>query len=162
MTTSPCASGCGSCAGCGTSTHQSCCGSSAPIVLTEGEGALLRRLAAVLYLPMGQFILLPKWAEPEEGMPILSPVLLDTASDSLEVVADRAELLVALANQGLLTLDFDLPLQNYDYGIYYRAELFREFTQRFASAPQGRPVLRRGSIAITQKGLEWAEGCVEG
>ena len=112
-------------------------------------------LTAVLYLPIGQFILLPKGADWAEGTVILSPVLLNDEHDTLEAAADRADTLVSLARKGLLTLDFGIPLTNCTYEVFYRSDLFREFTLRFRAAPEGRPLLRRGSAAITPAGLEW-------
>ncbi len=142
-----CQTGCGGC-------HASCGGCSP--TLTASQQALLQTLASVLYLPLGQFLLVPKGGYPEDGTLALSPVLLETEDDTLEQVMDRADALVALARAGLITLDFDLPLSNYSYEVYFRSALFRTFSLQFAHAPKGRPVLRRGSIAITSTGLAMA------
>jgi hypothetical protein len=68
-----------------------------------------------------------------------------------------ANLLVALARMGLISLDFGVPLSNYPYDLYYRSDLFREFTANFQNRPEGKPVLRRGSMAITGAGLAYLE-----
>lgn len=106
---------------------------------------------------MGQFILLPPGADYEEGTVILSPVLLETAEDTLEAVMERANTLVSLARKGLVSLDFGLPLTGYAYEGYYRSALFREFSAQFRSHPDGKPVLRRGSVSITQQALNQLE-----
>ena len=112
-------------------------------------------LTSVLYLPIGQFILLPQGADWTEGTVILSPVLLNDEHDTLEAAAARADALVSLARKGLITLDFGIPLSNCTYEVFYRSDLFREFSARFRGAPEGRPVLRRGSAAAAPAGLAW-------
>ena len=129
-----------------------------PLRLTAEEQSLLSELSSVLYLPLAQFILVPKGGDWEEGKLILSPVLLEKEDDTLEAVAARADVLVSLARKRLLTLDFGIPLENYSYGIYYRSDLFREFSSRFRNAPEGRPLLRQGSMAVTEPGLAAAAG----
>jgi hypothetical protein len=142
-----CNRSCNSCGGCGGHSPQ----------LSQRQIDFLNELAQVSYLPLCQFVLVPKGCYPQEGTVILSPVLLDTESDSLEEVMSTANLLVALARMKLISLDFDIPLSNYSYEIYYRSALFREFTANFKDRPEGSPVLHRGSMTITGGGLGYLE-----
>ncbi|MCD8144150.1 MAG: hypothetical protein LUD79_02225 [Oscillospiraceae bacterium] len=141
-----CSQDCSGCAG-GCSAHLP--------ALNPAERELLHQLSSVLYLPMAQFLLLPKGGAYEDGTLILSPVLLETEADTLETVMERAEALVSLARKGLISLDFDLPLSNCTYEVYYRSDLFREFSARYGHVAEERPVLRRGSVAVTERGLDW-------
>lgn len=132
------------------------CGGRSP-VLSARQIDLLSRLAQTPFLPLCQFVLVPGGCLPEEGKLILSPVLLEGEHDTLEEVMSTANLLVALARMGMITLDFGLPITNYSYEVYYRSDLFREFSVNFRGHPEGRPVLRRGSLAITGAGLDYLE-----
>ncbi len=84
---------CGSCGDCG----------SGELFLTEPELALLRRLGETAFLPaaagndMKRPVYREEWAWPEE---IYSAALL------------------GLAAKGLVRLDYDMPLKNFNYGAY--------------------------------------------
>lgn len=142
-----CEKSCDRCGGCGGHNPQ----------LSPRQVEFLNQLAQLSYLPLCQFVLVPKGCLPEEGTTILSPVLLETERDPLEQVMSTANLLVAMARLGLISLDFGVPLSNYPYDLYYRSDLFREFTANFQNRPEGKPVLRRGSMAITGAGLAYLE-----
>lgn len=92
--------GCGG--NCGNCTRAGNCGGCAGagvLELTEGEIGLLGRFAQIPFWPVA------RRADSE------SPVCL-------EEEGMRPELLSALALKGLIRLDFDLPLGNFDYSAY--------------------------------------------
>ena len=105
--------GCGGCGGCGRRE----------IVLTPPEAALLRRLGEVAFLPVAR-------RRDEE-----TPVYLEETD---RPPAEYGEALAWLRLKGLITLDYDLPLENFDYAAY------REY-----------PV--HGSAALTAAGQEAVE-----
>ena len=88
------AGNCGGSAGCG-----SCGGSAGVLELTEAEIGLLGRFAQIPFWPVA------RRADSE------SPVCLEEESM-------RPEWLSSLAVKGLIRLDFDLPLKNFDYAAY--------------------------------------------
>nr|WP_325184928.1 hypothetical protein [uncultured Oscillibacter sp.] len=88
-------SNCGSCRGCG--------GCRREIVLTPPEAALLRRLGEVAFLPV---------ARRRDGE---TPVYLEEADYS---PAECGEALAWLQLKGLVSLDYHLPLANFDYAAY--------------------------------------------
>ena len=90
--------GCESCGGCG-----SCGGCRREIVLTPPEAALLLRLGEVAFLPV---------ARRYSGD---TPVYLEEADYSSE---QYGEALAWLQLKGLVRLDYDLPLVNFDYAAY--------------------------------------------
>lgn len=103
--------GCGSCGGCG-----GCSGRE--VVLTPGELELLGRFARLAFLPVAR-------RSGDE-----TPVYLE---DGPSAAPSRAAELTALRLKGLISLDYDLPLSNFDYAAY-----------------EGSPV--RGSMALTAAG----------
>lgn len=92
-------SDCGSCGGCGS------CGDGCrrEIVLTPPEAALLLRLGEVAFLPAAR----RKDSE--------TPIYLEEADYSPE---ECGEALAWLQLKGLVSLDYDLPLVNFDYAAY--------------------------------------------
>ncbi len=112
-------SNCGSCGRCG-----SCGGCNRrEIVLTPPEAALLLRLGEVAFLPV---------ARRQEGE---TPIYLEEADYT---PAECGEALAWLQLKGLVSLDYDLPLKNFDYAAY------------------GEKLLR-GSAALTAAGQEAVE-----
>lgn len=105
---------CGGCGGCG---GGSCGGCGGALELTQPELDLLRRFAQLPFLPVA------RRADAE------TPVCLeDTASPETLSAA-----ILGLAQKGLIRLDYDLPLSNFDYAAYGSC-------------------LHRGSMALTARG----------
>lgn len=111
---------CGGCSGggCAGGGCGACC-SGDSIYLTQAECELLRTLGQLAFLPLTRRL---------DGE---TPVLLGGAEASGETI-------LALARKGLVSLDYDMPLQNFDYSPY-----------------SGYPC--RGSIALSARG----QGVVE-
>lgn len=89
----------GNCGGC---TRAGSCGGSAGagvLELTEAEIVLLGRFAQIPFWPVAR--------RADSEMPVC-----------LEEESMRPELLSALAVKGLIRLDFDFPLSNFDYAAY--------------------------------------------
>ncbi len=108
-------SGCGNC--CGN------CGSCGEIVLAKGEIDLLRRLGEIPFLPVAR-----RMEDP-------APVYLEDRQYSPQ---EYTLFLQCLEKRGLITLDFDKPLQGADYSAY-----------------AGCPV--HGSLALTARGQQILE-----
>lgn len=111
---------CGNCSGC-TSGCSSCSGCARDLVLTEKEMAFLQYLGQVAFLPVAR-----KMGEE-------TPIYLEEG--------DREEnslLLLVLEKKGLISLDYDKPLKNFDMSAY-----------------SAYPV--HGSIALTERGQKVLE-----
>ena len=93
------ASECGSCGGCGSRGG----GCRREIVLTPPEAALLLRLGEVAFLPV---------ARRHGGE---TPVYLEETDYA---PAEYGEALSWLQLKGLVRLDYDMPLKNFDYAAY--------------------------------------------
>lgn len=92
-------SGCGGCGGCGSC---GCC-NRREMILTPPEAALLRRLGEVAFLPVAR------------RYDSETPVYLEEADYS---PGEWGEALAWLQLKGLVTLDYDMPLTNFDYAAY--------------------------------------------
>lgn len=115
-------SGCGSCSGnCGHCGGCSGCGGS--LVLNGGEIGMLRRLAQIPFLPVAR-----RADDP-------APVYLEDSDCSVE---EYSLILQCLEKKGLITLDFDKPLANFDDSAYAAYPL-------------------RGSMALTKRGQSVVE-----
>ena len=102
-----CSGNCGSCGGC-----------ARELTLTEGELHLLDTLSEIPFLPVAR------------KMGDLDPVYLEENRYSVE---EYSLILQCLEKKGLISLDYDKPLKNFD-------------TSAYAAYPI------RGSMALTQRG----------
>lgn len=112
-------SGCGSCSG--DCSH--CSGCTGALVLNPGEIGMLRQLAQIPFLPVAR-----RTEDP-------TPVYLE---DDACTVEEYSLILQCLEKKGLISLDFDKPLVNFDHSAY-----------------EAYPI--RGSMALTARG----QGVVE-
>lgn len=109
--------------GCGACCGGSCGGCGDTLLLTQGEIDLLLRFAQLPFFPVAR-------RQDSEA-----PVCLEDGPAAAE---ELSRLLTALEKKGLIRVDYDLPLSNFDYAGY-----------------GGYP--RRGSAALTAAGQQVAE-----
>lgn len=88
---------------CGACCGGSCGGCGGTLELTSAELDLLRQFAQLPFLPVGR-----RW-ESE------TPVLLDVEHDDPKAVSAA---IIGLSQKRLIQLDYDIPLQNFDYENY--------------------------------------------
>lgn len=137
------------CGGCG---HHD----SVEITLSRAEAALLARFAQCPYLPLARFLVYSSREDELEAVG-MSAVFLDDGTD-LDQVKETGRLLEHLEELGLITLDYDIPLSNYDYAEYEASELYAGFRGTVAegAARPGflfdTPDLQKGSMALTDLG----------
>lgn len=89
--------------GCGACRGGSCGGCAGELTLTQAEIDLLDLLAQSPFLPVA------RRADSE------TPVCLEAGAATAETWADA---ILGLHQKGLIELDYDIPLQNYDYREY--------------------------------------------
>jgi hypothetical protein len=139
----------GGCGGCGSSGGR-------VIELNEEERAFLLEMSQLPFLPLARFVYIASDSE-ENKTVALAPVYLTGEHDSLDDVMKMREILQSLAAKRLVTLDYELPLVNGDYGVYKESDLYREFRggpEEDGGSSYGRPALELGSIALTPLGRE--------
>ena len=151
-------SGCPSSISCGGCQGGCCRGKR----LTPLELELLFRLQQIPFLPLARF-LLKSSRSPHLCSVALAPVYLLEEDDSLETVKETGRALLSLEEAGLVTLDYDIPLQGGSNALYAQSPLYQEFVQVAAqgSALPGavfdQPALEMGSMAVTPRGLALAD-----
>ena len=111
--------GCGNCNG----NCASCSGCAGAMTLTEAEIRMLRRLGQIPFLPI---------ARRADSM---DPVFLE---DALHTREEYSLILQCMEKKGLITLDYDQPLTNFDAAAYAAYPL-------------------RGSMALTTRGQQILE-----
>ncbi|MDL2206126.1 hypothetical protein LJC33_04355 [Eubacteriales bacterium OttesenSCG-928-N13] len=114
------------------------------------------------YLPLAQFTM-SSTQEDEVYAVALAPVYLGTPDDDMQQVKQLGEQLMELSNAGLITLDYDIPIEGYPYQEYNDSALFRFFqdTVKEGSTMHGSLFdtanLELGSMAITELGIARAD-----
>lgn len=127
------------------------------------EQRFLTILAQYMYLPVTRF-LLRNSAEEELIAIALAPVVIDDLADTMDTVKQNGQILSSLEARGLISLDYDLPLDGYDYQGYRDSELYRYF-ERTVEESCGQPgflfdtaELETGSMALTEAGMALFQG----
>lgn len=147
-----------------------CCGHThAPIPTPDGlspvQVDILLALRQRQCLPVACFTLL-KADDASLQSAALAPVYLSAADDTMEQVKQLGRELSQLEEMDLLTLDYDIPLQNYPYDEYKNAALYAYFVQTVAEAasrPEAiydTPHLDLGSMALTDVGEEMVDNII--
>lgn len=128
------------------------CKGCTPSSLSEEERHLLDLLSQQAFLPIARF-LLQNPENPELSFVMAAPVFLETPEDSPEAIRVAGNALLSLRKRQYLTLDYDLPLDGFDYGAWEQSRHYQDFA--FASQSKDAvPVLERGSAALTLQGQE--------
>ena len=153
------------CNGTNSENHQhghGCCKDREPLHeikkgLQEKEIEFLMNLAQTPYLPLGRFLMKSSKSSHLEAV-AMAPVYLNSEADSMEFAKDNGLILKKLQDKGLVTLDYEIPLQNGNYTTYSNSSLFRYFTETVEAGAQEENFifdiaeLELGSIALTFQG----------
>ncbi len=145
-------------------SHGSCCGHDQPrtIELSRQACDFLLTLAQIPFLPLARFLMTSTKSAHLESV-ALAPVYLIDGTETVAQVRERGDMLLHLEELGLITLDYDEPLQGFDYGLYQNSAVFRALEELIQEGLQrkeflfDRPVLERGSIAPTALGQQAME-----
>jgi hypothetical protein len=126
---------------------------------TAEETAFLRLLSQAPFLPIGQFLLKSSRSDHLESV-ALAPVYLTDKRDSMESIHMNIKALKNLEQYGVITLDYDIPLENYDYTVFEESEAYRYF-QDTVTESRNNPdfifdtaALEFGSLALTGLGQD--------
>ena len=128
-----------------------------PAELTKNQKDFIHQLSHYHYLPVARFTLEDS-REEDFVSTALAPVFLRSAADDMDLVKEAGAFLQKLEDMGLITLDYDMPLNGYDYEEYKTSELYKYFCETVeegATRPNflgNTPVLELGSMALTGAG----------
>jgi hypothetical protein len=146
--------------------HCGCGHTHAPIPAPEGLSPMkvdiLFALRQRKCLPVACFTLLKTDDDARHSI-ALAPVYLSATDDSMEQVKQLGQELSQLEEMDLLTIDYDIPLQNYAYEEYRNSELYAYFVQTVAEAAKrpeatyDTPGLDLGSMALTDAGEDMVD-----
>ncbi|AFQ43463.1 hypothetical protein [Desulfosporosinus meridiei] len=146
-----------------TDSEKDCSHAHDPLTFTKGEIAVLQDLVRNSYLPVSRFVMSSS-KEKEARFASLAPVYINAIDDSLEKVKEIGGVLSGLEKKRLISLDYDIPLQNYDYTLHTNSVLFAYFTETVNEGKKKPSFLcdtaeiELGSIALTELGEKvWAQ-----
>ncbi|MEN6350994.1 MAG: Abi-alpha family protein [Syntrophomonas sp.] len=130
--------------------------------INNKEITFLRELVKCNYLPVSRFIMSSS-IEEEARIVSLAPVYINSIDDSMEMVKEIRTILAELEKKGLISLDYDIPLQDYDYTQYTKSALFLYFQETVNEGKRNPSYLfdtaeiELGSIALTDFGEKVSE-----
>ena len=129
--------------------------------MTENQKDFLHLLSHHHFLPVACFTIMDS-QEQDFITTALAPVFLHSVTDDMKTVKETGTFLRKLEDMGLVTLDYDIPLEGYAYEEYKASALYEFFCTTVAegaSKPNflgNIPVLELGSIALTELGQQIA------
>ncbi len=148
--------------GCSGCTGNCKCHGHGAVQISEQEKSFLVILAQTPFLPMARFTMSSTQSEDLQSV-ALAPVYMTDGKESMEQVQENRELLLSLEEKGLITLDYDQPLQGYGYEEYSRSSVYEMFraTVEEGGKKEGflfdTPNLELGSLALTALGQDAIE-----
>jgi hypothetical protein len=127
------------------------------LTFNSKEISFLKEFAKCNYLPVSRFIMSSS-IEEDAWLESLAPVYINSMDDSMETVKEIREVLSELEEKGLISLDYDIPLQDYDYAQHTQSALFAFFKETVDEGKKNPSFLfdtaeiELGSIALTELG----------
>ena len=140
-------SGCGGC----------CC--HREVILSEDEKQFLSLLAETPFLPVTKFLLKSTKSDHIESV-ALAPVYLTDKNDSMETIKNTGRIIERLAEHNAISIDYDIPLENYDYSDYEQSDVFAYLKEMVAEGQNNSNFifdtagLQFGSVALTGIGQD--------
>lgn len=140
-----------------TDSERDCCHSQEPLTINDEEISVLLDLAQSNDLPVSRFVMSSS-TEKEARFVSLAPVYITAFDDSMETVKKIGAVLSELEKKRLISLDYDIPLQDYDYTQHTNSVLFAYFTETVNKGKKNPSFLcdtaeiELGSIALTELG----------
>ncbi|MCO5387455.1 MAG: hypothetical protein NHB14_18715 [Desulfosporosinus sp.] len=138
-------------------SEKDCAHSHDPLTITNEEMGVLMDLVQCSYLPVSRFVMSSS-KEEEARFVSLAPVYINAFDDSMETVKEIGTVLSELEKKRLISLDDDIPLEDYDYTLHSNSVLFAYFTETVNEGKKNPSFLcdsaeiELGSIALTELG----------
>ncbi|WP_243454566.1 hypothetical protein [Desulfosporosinus fructosivorans] len=134
-----------------------CADSQETLTISSKGISVLLELVQCTYLPVSRFIMSSS-IEKEAKFVSLAPVYIDALDNSMETVKEIGIILKELEKKRLITLDYDIPLQDYDYKQHTNSVIFAYFTESVNEGKRNPSFLcdtaniELGSMALTELG----------
>lgn len=127
--------------------------------ISDGQKTFLQQLAQCCYLPLARYVV-KSTKEPDFMTQALGPAFIQGDHDSLEELHQVASFLQELYDFGLVTLDYDIPLEGYDYAPYYASPVFASLKEAVAEGME-KPgfwgdiaAIETGSMGLTEAAMD--------
>ena len=140
-------------------SERACTHSQEPLTINSEERSVLLEFEQRNHLPVSRFVMSSS-TEKEARFVSLAPVYINALDDSMETVKKIGAILSVLEKKGLISLDYDIPLQDNDYTQHTNSVLFAYFTET-VNEGKGNPrflcdtaEIELGSMALTEFGEE--------
>jgi len=134
-----------------------CCGQISVPVLSDQEMDFLGLMAQTPFLPLGCFVLKSSHSSHLASV-AFAPVYLTEKQADMDAVRENAKVLEQLEKYGIITLDYDIPLENCDYSAFKESEAFNYFKDTVEEGKKNPDFIFNiasiefGSIALTALG----------
>lgn len=102
------------------------CSSPKDTKLSANHIHFLQHLMHYKYLPVAQFVITSS-KESEFEVVALAPVFIRDVKDSMDLVKEAGRFLQTLEDKGMITLDYDIPMQGYAYEEYKCSSVYQHF-----------------------------------
>jgi len=151
-----CSSSCG-CHSNSSDSERGAVDSQEPLTISSEEITILQELAQCSQLPVSRFVMSSS-TEEEARFVSLAPVYIKALDDSMKTVKEIGTVLSGLQKKGLISLDYDVPLQGYDYSQHTNSVLFAFFTETVNEGKKNPNFLcdtaeiEFGNMALTESG----------
>ncbi len=140
-------------------SHENCCGKHKQVSakdISETEIHFLKHLLEYKFLPVAKFVVKSN-KEPDFENTALSYIFIIDVKDSMEQVKNAGKKLRNLEGLGLITIDYDIPLNGYAYEEYHNSDIYAYFKKSVNDAKGNEgflgdsAIIECGSIAPTEK-----------
>lgn len=136
-----------------------CCGEHEPhaIKITQAEREFLLALAQSPDIPLSRFLLTSTKSDHLESI-ALAPVYIIDGTESVAQLRERGTVLSSLDEKGLITLDYDQSLENFNYDLYQNSTAYQELRELVRGGKKKAGFLfddtrlDSGSVALTSLG----------
>ncbi len=120
--------------------------------LNDAAAAFLQLLKTHHFLPCARFIL-KSTTEPSFSSVALAPVFIRDGEESVGVLRATGDMLLELEAHGYISIDYDIPLDGYDYTHFKDSRAYQLFVQTVMEGKDrpgflgDTPTIELGSIA---------------
>ena len=105
--------------------------------LNEVAAGFMHLLHTHKFLPCARFVVKSS-KEPDFTNVALAPVFIDGGEEEVMVLRAIGEVLMGLEHHGFVSIDYDIPLNNFDYSYFKESKAYKLFEQTVAEA-KGKP-----------------------
>lgn len=127
--------------------------------LSDAQKTFLQQLAQCCYLPVARYVV-KSTKESDFMMAAFGPAFIQGDHHSMAELHQVRTFLTDLEQLGLLALDYDIPLEGYDYAPYYESEVFTMLKETVAEGlgKEGffgdTADIETGSMALTEAAMD--------